>query len=104
MPLREGIGNTPSQRGDFGYRHIVARYEEGARNHETGSQAKRLWQRAMLRAGAAIGRDYICHFTRYETPAGSKRTMLVFVDYKSYRGYRYKGVVTAYWVKGHRSC
>ena len=90
---------------DFGFRHVEARYAEGNRNHELNSYALSLWANAMVKAGMTKRRDYVCYQTHYTTPGGSKRTMGVLVDYKMFEGYKYKGIITGYWVKGHRrSC
>ena len=87
-----------------GNRHIVARYGEGAKNHETTAYARNLWQQALFQSGKPLGTAYLCHFKQCATPGGVKRTMKVFVDYKSYQGFQYKGIITAYWVNGHESC
>ncbi len=103
VPLRQGIGHVPSQPGDFGYQHIVARYNEGLVNHDASREARGLWQKALLQPGAAVGRQYECHSQNY-MQGKKKRTMRVFVDYKAFRGYMYKGITTAYWVSGHKPC
>lgn len=28
--------------------------------------------------------------------------MRVLADYKTFQGYKYKGIITAYWMNGHR--
>jgi hypothetical protein len=102
VPLRHGIGHVPWQPGDFGYEHIASRYAEGTRNHELTSAAVRLWANALVTAGATEDHDFFCYKTQYSIRGGVKRTMKVFVDYKMLDGYKYKGIVTAYWVNGHR--
>jgi len=104
VPLRVGIGHIPwMQSVDFGYEHIVSRAGEGAVEHEYSAAAMKRWQLALLNAGAALGRDYECHYAHYRL-GSQKRTMLVFVDYKDYQGYAYKGITSAYWVPGYREC
>lgn len=104
VPMREGIGHRPWRPRDFGYRHTVSRYDEGARNHGTTAAAKALWQQALRQSGKMMGIDYLCHYKRYRTPGGSRPTMIVFLDYKPFRGYAYKGIITAYWESGNRTC
>jgi len=66
VPLRVGIGHIPwMQSVDFGYEHIVSRAREGAVEHEYSAAAMKQWQLALLNAGAALGRDYECHYAHY---------------------------------------
>jgi hypothetical protein len=104
IPLREGIGHIPHRRGDFGYQHIVSRYQEGEINHETTPFAKKLWQQALFQAGQLRDKDYLCHYKQFTTSSGRKRTMRVLVDYKLYEGHIYKGITSAFWVSGHVAC
>jgi len=103
VPLREGVGHIPARKGDFGFRHLVSRFDEGAHEHETTADAKRLWQLALVQPGAALGPLYECHYFQYPAES-STRTMLVFVHYQSFEGYAYKGIITAYWVSGNKTC
>ena len=104
VPLRTGIGHIPWQKNVyFGYEHIVMRAREGRTEHEVGAMAMDRWQQALLEAGAALGKDYECHSYQYKVGT-QKRTMLVFVDYKDFRGYAYKGITSAYWVSGYQHC
>lgn len=59
-------------------------------------------EKAMAGASAGMGKDFDCYSTQYTIAGGEKRTMRVYVHYVMYRGYEYKGIVTAYWVEGHR--
>jgi hypothetical protein len=103
VPLRAGVGHIPWEPGDFGYRHIASRHTEGATNHELTAFALGLWANAMVKAGSTKDIDFICYQTHYTSRAGAKRTMRVYVDYKMLGGYTYKGIVTAYWVRGHKT-
>lgn len=102
VPLREGTGHIPAMKGDFGLQHLLSRQAEGLGNHELTPYAKLLWQRALLGAGSALDEDYECHQTHYTIKGWKKRTMRVLVDYKTFHGYTYKGIITAYWMNGHR--
>jgi hypothetical protein len=103
VPLREGVGHVPWKKGDFGYQHIAARRDgEGAANHELTPFALGLWANAMVKAGATKGVDFVCYQTHYSIAGGQKRTMQVFVHYGMLGDYRYKGIITGYWVEGHR--
>jgi hypothetical protein len=104
VPIRLGVGHIPKRQGDFGWSHIADRRAEGATNHETTSYAQTLWQQALRGSRAFYGPNYFCHSVKYRTSGGTKRTMKVFVDYKSYNGYGPKGIITAYWVSGHTQC
>jgi hypothetical protein len=104
VPLRVGIGHVPwMQSVDFGYEHILARASEGYPGHESTAAAMVQWQRALLEAGAADGPLFECHYAQYKS-GKQKRTMLVYVDYKDYLGYPYKGIISAYWVPGFKEC
>jgi hypothetical protein len=104
IPLRRGVGHIPKEQGDFGLRHIEARYAEGEENHETTPYAKSLWIKALALPGTGVGPFYICHFAQYATNTGKERTMKVFVDLKPYSSYTFKGIITAYWISGHKEC
>jgi len=104
VPVRVGIGHIPWMPSvDFGYEHLVSRTSEGHPEHEYDAAAMTQWQRALVEPGALVGQLYECHYAQYRA-GKQKRTMLVYVDYKDYQGYAYKGIITAYWIPGYKQC
>jgi hypothetical protein len=105
IPLRQGVGNIPGLKGDFGLAHIEARYNEGAINHETTTAAKTIWAKALGGSAAVLlGTEYYCNSWLYTDTIGVQETMQVYADLKPFGPYPFKGIITAYSVVGNQPC
>lgn len=105
VPLRRGIYAWDG----FGLGKLQYRYEHGDLAHDYSQYAQGKWRMALMRSPALQDEDgpgpqprQYCHYVKYNTPDGIKRTMKVIVSDTNYEGDKgLKGILTAYWVPGH---
>ncbi|MEV5982817.1 hypothetical protein [Streptomyces sp. NPDC052114] len=104
--------NTALREGNarFGRQHIAKGGSTGNKsNHELTATAKALWVKAMnnVQKGSwvEVYKGGTKSTYKYKLKDGTKRTMCVLNESKDFiyggKNYGPKGIITAYWVKGH---
>jgi len=84
IPLRNGDSN-------FGYQHLLKRDREVG-NHGWSTEDKYYTQLALNRQPFLVNTGYYA----YSYPRSANGTQCVFVDFKAFEGYPYKGLITSY--------